>query len=40
MVGHTRIARIINYAPLRDNQNWLFEVVFDRAVFETLNILA
>ena len=27
--------RIMNYAPLRDNQNWLFEVVYDRAAFET-----
>ena len=34
MVGHTE-RRIINYAPLRNNQNWLFEVVYDRAVFET-----
>jgi hypothetical protein len=26
---------IMNYAPLRDNQNWLFEVVYDRTAFET-----
>ncbi len=26
--------RVINYSPLRDNQNWLFEVVYDRAAFE------
>ena len=32
--------KIINYSPLRDNQNWLFEVVYDRAVFEaqTMNV--
>ena len=27
--------KVINYSPLRDNQNWLFDVVYDRAVFET-----
>ena len=27
--------RLINYSPLRDNQNWLFDVIYDRAVFET-----
>ena len=26
--------KIINYAPLYDNQNWLFEVIYDRAAFE------
>ena len=26
--------KVINYSPLRDNQNWLFELVYDRAVFE------
>ena len=26
--------KIINYSPLRVNQNWLFEVIYDRAVFE------
>ena len=26
--------KVINYSPLRDNQNWLFEVIYDRAVFE------
>ena len=26
--------KVINYSPLRDNQNWLFEVVYDRAAFE------
>ena len=30
--------KIINYSPLRDNQNWLFEVAYDRAVFETQTI--
>ena len=25
---------VINYSPLRDNQNWLFEVIYDRAAFE------
>ena len=28
--------RIINYSPLRDNQNWLFEVIYDRAAFEII----
>ena len=31
--GYTN-RKVINYSPLRDNQNWLFEVVYDRAVFE------
>ena len=31
--GHTS-RKVINYSPLRDNQNWLFEVLFDRCVFE------
>jgi len=26
--------KIINYSPLRDNQNWLFEVIYDRVAFE------
>lgn len=32
--------RVINYSPLNANQNWLFEVVYDRAVFEaqTVNV--
>ena len=25
---------IIDYSPLRDNQNWLFDLIYDRAVFE------
>ena len=25
---------IINYSPLHDNQNWLFEVLYDRCAFE------
>ena len=31
--GHTN-RRVINYSPLYDNQNWLFEVIYDRAAFE------
>ena len=26
--------RVISYSPLHDNQNWLFEVIYDRAAFE------
>ncbi len=26
--------KVINYSPLHDNQNWLFEVIYDRNVFE------
>ena len=26
--------KVINYSPLHDNQNWLFDVVYDRTVFE------
>ena len=26
--------RVINYSPLHDNQNWLFDVIYDRDVFE------
>ena len=26
--------KVISYSPLRDNQNWLFDVVYDRAAFE------
>lgn len=33
MQGHTE-RRVINYSPLRDNQNWLFDVIYDRAAFE------
>ena len=33
LTGYTD-RRLINYAPLRDNQNWLFEVIFDRQAFE------
>ena len=32
-VGHTS-RRLINYTPLRDNQNWLFDVMYDRMVFD------
>ena len=28
--------KIINYSSLHDNQNWLFEVLYDRAAFEIL----
>jgi len=31
--GYTN-RRIINYSSLHDNQNWLFEVLFDRQAFE------
>ena len=31
--GHT-IRKLFNYSPLHDNQNWLFDVIYDRAVFE------
>ena len=31
--GYT-IRKIINYSPLRDNQNWLFDVIYDKAAFE------
>ena len=33
MKGQTE-RKVINYSPLHDNQNWLFEVVYDRAAFE------
>ena len=26
--------KVINYSPLRDNQNWLFDLLYDRAVLE------
>lgn len=26
--------KVINYSPLSDNQNWLFDVIYDRSVFE------
>ena len=32
--GHTS-RRLIDYSPLNENKNWLFDVVYDRAVFET-----
>ena len=31
--GHTT-RRIINYSPMRDNQNWLFDVIYDSRAFE------
>ena len=33
MQGQTE-RKVINYSPLRENQNWLFEVIYDRAAFE------
>ena len=33
MEGHTE-RTVINYSPLRDNENWLFDVVYDFSVFE------
>ena len=33
LVGHTS-RKLINYSSLHDNQNWLFDVIYDRAVFE------
>ena len=33
MQGHTE-RKVINYSPLRDNQNWLFDLIYDRAAFE------
>ncbi|MDE0463349.1 MAG: AAA family ATPase [Caldilineaceae bacterium] len=31
--GYTN-RKVINYSPLSDNQNWLFDVIYDRSVFE------
>ena len=31
--GHTE-RTVINYSPLRDNENWLFDVAYDFSVFE------
>ena len=31
--GHTS-RKIIQYSPLRDNQNWLFDVIYDMTAFE------
>ena len=31
--GYTN-RKIISYAPLHDNQNWLFDVIYDRTAFE------
>ena len=33
MQGQTE-RTVINYSPLHENQNWLFDLLFDRAVFE------
>ena len=32
--GYTK-RRLLNYTALRDNQNWLLDLTYDRAVFET-----
>ena len=29
------IRKVINYSPLKESQNWLFGLLYDRAVFET-----
>ena len=31
--GHTN-RRLINYSPLQSNQNWIFDIAYDRAAFE------
>ena len=33
VVGHTD-RRMINYSPLQDNRDWLFDIIYDRSVFE------
>lgn len=33
MAGQTE-RKVINHSPLRDNQNWLFDLLYDRAVLE------
>ena len=33
LVGHTR-RKVIASSPLHENQNWLFDVIYDRAAFE------
>ena len=33
LTGQTN-RKIISYSPLHDNQNWLFDVIYDRAAFE------
>ena len=30
--------KVINYSPLHENRNWLFDVAYDRAVFEALTV--
>ncbi len=35
--GYTN-RKMIDYSPLLDNQNWLFEVIYDRATFEFLTL--
>ena len=31
--------KVINYSPLRENQNWLFDLVYDFSVFERQSVL-
>ena len=38
VLGYTN-RKIINYSPLHDNQNWIFEILFDRYAFERLTTL-
>ena len=35
-IQHYTNRRLFNYSSLRDNQNWLFEVVYDMSVFERI----
>ena len=32
------IRKVINYSPLKENQNWLFGILYDRAVLETQTV--
>ena len=33
LTGHTN-RRLINYSPLQDNRDWLFDLIYDRSAFE------
>ena len=37
-VHGSTIRKVISYSPLKENQNWLFGVLFDRSVFETQTV--
>ena len=37
-VQGSTIRKVISYSPLKENQNWLFGVLFDRSVFETQTV--